>query len=69
MFLIYINDLEKEPECKVSKFTDNTKIGGGAVSDKGTAILQQYIDGLINDRKKEFNMGKYKVIHFGKRNS
>ena len=72
LFIIYINDLEENKAGLISKFADDTKIGGVADSDEDCQRIQQDIDRLENWVEKwqmEFNLDKYEVMHFGRSNS
>ena len=69
---IYINDLEENVAGLISKFADDTKIGGVADSDEDCQRIQQDIDRLENWAEKwqmEFNPDKCEVMHFGRSNS
>lgn len=46
MFIIFINDLDDSVECTLSKFADNTKIGGVAYTPKMCASFQKYLNKL-----------------------
>ena len=47
LFMIYIDDLELETKCSVSKFADDTKIGGRAKCAEDAESLQRDIDSLF----------------------
>ena len=72
MFTIYIDDLELGTKCGVSKFTDDTKMGGRAKCAEDAESLQKDIDSLSEWARvwqMEYNVGKCEVIHFGRNNS
>jgi len=39
LFNTFINDLDEETECPVSKFADDTKLGGVAEAPEGCASI------------------------------
>ena len=72
LFVIYINDLEENIAGLISKFADDTKIGGVADSDEDCQRIQQDVDRLEKWAEKwqmEFNPDKCEVMHFGRTNS
>ncbi|KAK4830178.1 hypothetical protein QYF61_008969 [Mycteria americana] len=68
LFNISINDACAGVECTISKFADNTKLGGAVDSLKGQEVLQVDLDRLehwavINGMK--FNKSKGRILHLG----
>ena len=68
---LYINDLDNRVKSKLSKFADDTKLGGELDSREGGDQIQESIDTCIDwaiDWQMEFNLNKCKVLGMGKNN-
>ena len=71
LFDIYINDLDNGVKSKLSKFVDDTKLGGEVDSRGGGDQIQESIDTYMDwekDWQMEFNLSKCKVLGMGKNN-
>jgi len=71
LFLVYIDDLDANLVSKISKFADDTKLGGKVDNVQDRLQIQQDLANIVEWSKKwqmPFNLEKCKVMHVGHSN-
>jgi len=71
LFNIFINDIDSEIKCILSKSADDTKLSGAVVAPEAWSVIQRDLDKLkkwdcVNVMR--FNKAKCKILHVGRSN-